>query len=179
MAYTASEEDKFRCGVFEIPVGGEFIHYYAQSNLVLIAGKLYVPNQLQYYDSAAFIKKAMLAWHCERRDLGLHFDIYCGHTLCQNLRLIAITDHSEHNWGLFKQHHLVEYEFIKTTTTTHRFARFLLKQDQITPRIVRIQRRLKAYLSARRNERLHLLAILSKSNETLNLDVVSVIASML
>lgn len=175
----ASEQDKFRCGVFEIPVGSEFIYYYPQSGLVLIAGKLYVPNQLQYFDSAAFIKKAMLVWHCERRDPGLQYSIYCGHTLCQNLCLIALTDHTERHSGLFKQHHLVEYEFIETATTTHRFARFLLKQDQITPRIVRIQRRVKSYLSARRKERLHLLAIFSKSNEKLNLDIVSVIASML
>jgi hypothetical protein len=74
---------------------------------------------------------------------------------------------------------LVEWEKISTTASQHSYARFLLKQDQITPRIARIQRHVKSFLSAKRKERLHLLSILSISNQALNIDIFSMIASML
>jgi hypothetical protein len=163
-------------GVFKIPVGHEFITYYAKSSLVCISGKLYVPDQFDFIDSAAFIHRAMLDYHFEKKKISLAFMKYCTHEACKNMRVVVLDDVHGNEIGVFKQNHLVDYHNIRTSITTHRFARFILEQDQITIRIIRIQRWLKEQLF---KKRLHLLAIFAANKNMMNADIILLISSHL
>lgn len=172
-------EDKFESGVFRVPVGDEFIYYYPQSSLVCIKGKLYTPEKYDHVDSAAFIRGAMLAWHRENKKLPIKFSIYCGHETCKNLCAIVINRIDGRGRGVFNQNHLVDYHRVKPRPADHHWARFILNQDQITKRIIRIQRFVRSFLYTKRQERLDLLSTFSNGQKILNMDVIGLIADAL
>lgn len=170
-------QENFMSGVFKIPVAEDFIYYYAQSSLVCYDGKLYSPEKFQFVDSTAFIREAMLAWYSENRNPQLKFSIYCGHEQCRNVHAIVIRRVNGEGRAVYNQNHLIDYHVIHPPNNPHIWARFLLNQDQITVRIIRIQQFVRSTL-LRRKQRLHLLAVIAVNNK-LNTDVISLIANML
>lgn len=174
-------DDNFKSGVFQVPVGEEFIYFYPQSSLVLIKGKLYIPEKYDHIDSGAFIHKAMLAWYCKNEKLPIEFAIYCGHEECKNVCAVVISRIDGRGRGVFNQNHLVDYHrvdyFHGVPWKRHVFARFILNQDQITKRITRIQHTVRLHLLHRK--RLHLLAIFLVGQKVLNMDVAGLIATSL
>lgn len=189
-----------KSGVHKLPVGDEFVYFYSQSSLVSYNGNLYCPDYFDGNDSVGFMKKAIKTLYEVNKKLNLIFMPYCGlHQRCQKVRLIIIRNVDEGGLGFFCQNHLIDHSVTKAPTINNRlfyrgnyqgheiprvischvWSRFILNQDQITKRIVRIQRFLKSLVLLKRQERLHVLAGFTIGNKKLIFDVISIIASML
>lgn len=191
-------EDNFKSGVFKFLVGDEFVYFYAQSSLVSYNGNLYYPERFDEIDSIAFMQRMIRASYRENKKQNLIFMRYCGHERCKNARIIIIRNLAG-GIGFFNQNHLIDRHTIKASIVNdrvfhsgyyqigqrprvisdHLWSRFVLNQDRITIRIVRIQHFVKSFVQLKRQVRLHLLAGFAIANTTMNSDVISVIAKML
>lgn len=192
-------EENFKSGVFKVSVGDEIVYFYAQSSLVSYNGNLYYPEKFDDVDSVAFMQRMILASYRENKKHNLIFMRYCGHERCKNARIIVIRNVDADGIGFYNQNHLIDRRTVNASIVNdrvfysddyqigqhprvisrHLWSRFILNQDRITTRIVRIQHFVKSLVLLKKHERLHLLAGFAIANTTLNSDVISVIAKML
>lgn len=191
-----------KSGVFKIPVEEDFVYYYAQSSLVSHNNELYCPEKFENIDSVAFMCKVTKMIYCENKTPDLVFMRFCGHERCKKVRVMIIRNIAG-GVAYFRQHHLIDryvieppnvndnmyYDIFYQGTLSieerrrfvshHIWSRFILNQDHITIRIIRIQRFLRSMTLLKRQRRLHLLAIFTFGNNELNMDVTDLIGSML
>jgi hypothetical protein len=162
-------------GVFKIPIQDEVLYYYVKSSLVCIRNKLYVPFDFGNIYSSEFLHAVMLSIYRDGQEISLSY--FSQTDLGPHKCVAGFRERDGPREALFKQNHLIDY-FNEGPPVMRRSAwgRIVLNQDQIMPRVVRVQRLMRF---AVRKKRLYRLAIVAKGNNVLTADVLSLIAGYL
>ena len=180
-----TRDPRFKTGVFEITVNDETAYWYGKACLLSFKGKLYCTRYHVWEHNIWFVEYLLgNSLPCMTINNPPLFGT------CNFPTLFMVTQSNPVKFGNFNQNHLhneLELErnrhylhsdldafYKKMESLTQHF----LKQDQLTPRILTLQR-FARFIICRRNVRKHLLAVLLTTVPIDNSDVARLIAAHL